>query len=63
MIEHNLDVINTSDRVVDLGPEGGEQGGKVLFEGLTKDLIKQKNNQTGIHLKKYQESLAFSTAS
>ena len=63
VIEHNLDVINTSDWVVDLGPEGGEQGGKVLFEGLTKDLIKQKNNQTGIHLKKYQESLAFSTAS
>ena len=54
VIEHNLDVINTSDWVVDLGPEGGEQGGKVLFEGLTKDLIKQKNNQTGIHLKKYQ---------
>ena len=63
VIEHNLDVINTSDWVVDLGPEGGEQGVKVLFEGLTKDLIKQKNNQTGIHLKKYQESLAFSTAS
>ena len=63
VIEHNLDVINTSDLVVDLGPEGGEQGGKVLFEGLTKDLIKQKNNQTGIHLKKYQESLAFITAS
>ena len=63
VIEHNLDVINTSDWVVDLGPEGGEQGGKVLFEGLTKDLIKQKNNQTGIHLKRYQESLAFSTAS
>ena len=54
VIEHNLDVINTSDWVVDLGPEGGEQGGKVIFEGLTKDLIKQKNNQTGIHLKKYQ---------
>ena len=63
MIEHNLDVINTSDWVIDLGPEGGEQGGKILFEGLTSELIKQNNNQTGIHLKKYQESLALSTAS
>ncbi len=63
VIEHNLDVINTSDWVIDLGPEGGEQGGKILFEGLTSDLIKQNDNQTGIHLKKYQESLALSTAS
>ena len=63
VIEHNLDVINTSDWVIDLGPEGGEQGGKILFEGLTNDLVKQKNNQTGIHLKKYQESLALSTDS
>ncbi|MCH1416816.1 MAG: excinuclease ABC subunit UvrA, partial [Gammaproteobacteria bacterium] len=63
VIEHNLDVINTSDWVIDLGPEGGEQGGKVLFEGSTKELIKEKNNQTGVYLKKYQESLALSTAS
>ncbi len=63
VIEHNLDVINTSDWVIDLGPEGGDQGGSILFEGLTKDLIKLNNNQTGIFLKKYQESLALSTAS
>ncbi len=63
VIEHNLDVINTSDWIIDLGPEGGDQGGKVLFEGLCKDLIKEKNNQTGIYLKKYQESLDLSTAS
>ena len=37
VIEHNLDVINTSDWVIDLGPEGGDQGGSILFEGLTKD--------------------------
>ena len=63
VIEHNLDVINTSDWIIDLGPEGGEKGGNILFEGKPKDLIKSKNNQTGIYLKKYQESLALSTAS
>ena len=63
VIEHNLDVINTSDWIIDLGPEGGDQGGRILFEGMTKDLIKLNNNQTGIFLKKYQESLALSTAS
>ena len=63
VIEHNLDVINTSDWVIDLGPEGGDQGGSILFEGMTKDLIKVNNNQTGVFLKKYQESLALSTAS
>tara|TARA_B100001057_G_scaffold48111_1_gene42925 strand:- start:87 stop:566 length:480 start_codon:yes stop_codon:yes gene_type:complete len=63
VIEHNLDVVNTSDWIIDLGPEGGEKGGQILFEGLPKDIIKSKDNQTGIYLKKYQESLALSTAS
>ncbi len=63
VIEHNLDVINTSDWIIDLGPEGGDNGGKILFEGLPKDIIKRLDNQTGIYLKKYQESLALSTAS
>ncbi|MDA8669220.1 excinuclease ABC subunit UvrA [Alphaproteobacteria bacterium] len=63
VIEHNLDVINTSDWIIDLGPEGGDLGGKILFEGQTKDLIKLSDNQTGVFLKKYQESLALSTAS
>ena len=63
VIEHNLDVVNTSDWIIDLGPEGGEKGGQILFEGVPKDIIKRKDNQTGIYLKKYQESLALSTAS
>ena len=63
VIEHNLDVINTSDWIIDLGPEGGEKGGNILFEGKPRELIKNKNNQTGVYLKKYQESLALSTAS
>jgi excinuclease ABC subunit A len=63
VIEHNYDVINSSDWVVDLGPEGGNNGGKVLFTGTTKELLKIKNNFTSLYLKKYQESLDFKTAS
>tara|TARA_B100000579_G_scaffold238342_1_gene195432 strand:+ start:3706 stop:6507 length:2802 start_codon:yes stop_codon:yes gene_type:complete len=63
VIEHNLDVINTSDWIIDLGPEGGQNGGQILFEGLPKEITRKKDNQTGIYLKKYQESLDLSTAS
>ena len=46
VIEHNLDVIKTSDWIIDLGPEGGEKGGFVLFEGTTEELIQEKKNDT-----------------
>jgi excinuclease ABC subunit A len=46
MIEHNLDVIKNCDWVVDLGPEGGEEGGEVLFEGLLEDLKNCKKSYT-----------------
>ena len=46
VIEHNLDVIKTSDWIIDLGPNGGEKGGFVLFEGSVEDILKIKNNQT-----------------
>ena len=46
VIEHNLDVIKTSDWIIDLGPEGGEKGGYVLFEGTTEKLIQEKKNDT-----------------
>ena len=46
VIEHNLDVIKTSDWIIDLGPEGGEKGGYVLFEGKVEDLLLQKKNAT-----------------
>ena len=52
IIEHNLDVIKTADWVIDMGPEGGAQGGKLLFAGTPEDLIKQKNSETGRFLKK-----------
>jgi excinuclease ABC subunit A len=51
VIEHNMDVIKCADWVIDIGPEGGDKGGKVVFEGLAEDLIKEKNNYTGKYLK------------
>lgn len=50
VIEHNLDVIKTADWVIDLGPEGGEQGGFVLFEGTPEDLLKSKDSYTAFYL-------------
>lgn len=51
LVEHNLDVIKCADWVIDLGPEGGDEGGDLLFSGLPEDLVKQKNSHTGKHLK------------
>ncbi len=47
VIEHNLDVVAGADWVVDLGPEGGAEGGKVVFEGTVTDLKKSKSSYTG----------------
>ena len=55
VIEHNLDVIKSSDWVIDLGPDGGEKGGFVLFEGEVSKLISQKNNDTAPCLNDYIE--------
>ncbi len=55
VIEHNLDVIKVADYVIDMGPEGGAGGGKVIFEGTPEELIKDKKSFTGIFLKKEME--------
>ena len=47
VIEHNLDVIKTSDWIIDLGPEGGDKGGQILFEGTVENLLLKNNNDTG----------------
>ena len=52
IIEHNLDIIKKADYVIDLGPEGGENGGNLLFQGYINDFIKLKNNSTSKFLKK-----------
>lgn len=52
VIEHNLDVIKNTDWVIDLGPEGGDKGGKVIAEGTPKDISKIKSSYTGQYLAK-----------
>lgn len=51
IIEHNAEIIKCADWVIDLGPEGGTEGGNIVFEGLPEDLIKCKKSYTGIYLK------------
>ena len=51
IIEHNMDVIKSADWVVDLGPEGGDKGGEILFEGTPEDLLQTKNSFTAEALK------------
>jgi excinuclease ABC subunit A len=46
VIEHNLDVIKCADWIIDLGPDGGKNGGNILFEGTPENLIKNKNSYT-----------------
>lgn len=53
IIEHNMDIISQADWVIDMGPGAGKDGGNIIFEGLVKDLIANKQSLTGKHLKKY----------
>jgi excinuclease ABC subunit A len=50
VIEHNLDVIKNADWIIDLGPEGGDEGGNLVFEGLPEELIKVEQSYTGKYL-------------
>ena len=52
VIEHNLDVIKTADYIIDLGPEGGDGGGKVVATGTPEAVSKVKESYTGYYLKK-----------
>ncbi|MER2095038.1 MAG: excinuclease ABC subunit UvrA, partial [Aerococcus urinaeequi] len=51
VIEHNLDVIKTADYIVDIGPEGGAQGGKIVASGTPEEVAKVKGSYTGKYLK------------
>ena len=55
VIEHNLDVIKTADHLIDLGPEGGKDGGTIVGAGTPEELVKVKNSYTGQYLKKVLE--------
>ena len=51
VIEHNLEIIKSADWIIDLGPEGGDNGGNLVFAGLPEDLVKVKESYTGQALK------------
>jgi excinuclease ABC subunit A len=51
VIEHNLDVIKTSDHIIDLGPEGGDEGGEIVAEGSPEEVVKSRRSYTGQYLK------------
>ncbi|MDR0956451.1 MAG: excinuclease ABC subunit UvrA [Endomicrobium sp.] len=53
VIEHNLDVVKTADWVIDLGPDGGKKGGKLVAEGTPEDIMGNTKSVTGHYLKKY----------
>ena len=55
VIEHNLDVIKTADWIVDLGPEGGDGGGRIVAEGTPETIAKHRSSHTGRFLKRCLE--------
>ena len=56
VIEHNLDVIKVADYIIDIGPEGGDNGGTVIAKGTPEEVVKNKKSYTGKYLKKYLEN-------
>ena len=56
MIEHNMDVIKCADHVIDLGPDGGDRGGKLVFAGTPEELANCKESITGKYLKEQLKS-------
>jgi excinuclease ABC subunit A len=51
VIEHNLDVVKTADHIIDIGPEGGDQGGKIVALGTPEEVVRIKESYTGFYLK------------
>ena len=52
VIEHNMDIIKVADHIIDLGPEGGDKGGKLVFKGTVNQLLKSEKSYTGEYLRK-----------
>jgi excinuclease ABC subunit A len=50
VIEHNLHVVKTADWIIDLGPEGGAAGGRIVVEGTPEEVAKKAESYTGQHL-------------
>ena len=57
VIEHNLDLIKTADYIIDLGPEGGDEGGQIVATGTPEQVAKVEKSYTGQYLKKYLSSI------
>lgn len=57
VIEHNMDIIRSADHIIDLGPEGGKRGGKILIEGTPIKVANSNSGHTATHLKQELESL------
>jgi excinuclease ABC subunit A len=57
LIEHNLDIIKAADWIVDIGPEGGDKGGRIMFEGTPEDIVKAEGSYTGKYLKSFFDTL------
>ena len=53
VIEHNLDVIKTADFIIDIGPEGGAGGGKIIAKGTPEQIVKVEESYTGKYIAKY----------
>ncbi len=53
VIEHNLDVVKNAQWIIDLGPEGGDKGGEIVYQGALRGILDVKNSHTGRYLKKY----------
>lgn len=57
VIEHNMDMIKSADWIIDIGPEGGDKGGNVVFEGMPEDLLPVKGSYTGKYLKDHMKAI------
>lgn len=55
VIEHNLDIIKNAQWIIDMGPDGGDKGGNIVYEGETRGILNVKSSHTGRYLKKYLE--------
>ena len=53
VIEHSMEIIKSSDYIIDLGPEGGDKGGYIVAQGPPEEVVQEKRSYTGKYLKKY----------
>jgi excinuclease ABC subunit A len=58
VIEHNLDVIKCADYIIDLGPEGGEKGGRIVAKGSPERIVRNKSSHTARFLRKYLQPVS-----